>query len=99
MTYVSSDSYEMVNSQLKRIFYFIKDQKYSDSSSTESVILNILDTFHSENLQNLLLLPPTSPLLDSCSIINALDLFEKNFDNYDSLISVTKTKWTYGITK
>ena len=101
MTYVSSDSYEIGKFAIeKNILFHKRPEKYSlDSSSTESVILNILDTFNSENLPKFVVtLPPTSPLLESSSIINALEHFEKNFDNYDSLISVTKTKmdvWHY----
>ena len=101
MTYVSSDSYEIGKFAIdKNILFHKRPEKYSlDNSSTESVILNILDTFHSEKLPKFVItLPPTSPLLQSSSIINALEHFEKNFENYDSLISVTKTKmdvWHY----
>jgi len=102
ITYVSSDNDEIgsITESLDIKFHKRPSRFANDNSSTESAIINLLETYYKKNNlpEFIITLPPTSPLLKVNSIIESLKKFESNYKKFDSLITVTKTKmdlWHY----
>jgi len=66
-----------------------------DTSSTEDLMLELINTLHLENSTNLLLLQTTTPFTTTLDIDSAIELYLK--ENSDSLLTCARTKkfiWT-----
>ncbi|WP_440644054.1 acylneuraminate cytidylyltransferase family protein [Candidatus Pelagibacter sp. HIMB123] len=91
---ITTDIPKFIKRNTNRIIY-IKRPKYlcKDNSSTESAVnhaLNYLDSLEKVNVQNIVLLQPTSPFRTSEDISSAIKKFKK--ENLDSLFSAFKRK-------
>ena len=71
---------------------FMRDEALSgDNTSTYAVIEDILKKC-TDALDYFVLLQPTSPLRDSRHVKSAVSLFEKNYNNFDFLVSVKEAE-------
>ena len=85
---VSSDSlyYGEIAKKSGAIFHHRDNNLALDNTPTFDVIKDILDNY--QGYDYFVLLQPTSPLRDSNDIKKAIELFDKNYDKFDSLVSV-----------
>lgn len=61
-----------------------------DNASTYDVIIDLFSKIDLSNIDYFVLLQPTSPLRNEYHIRESIELFEKNYNNYDTLVSVTE---------
>ena len=67
-----------------------RDNRISDDkASTYDVIIDLFSKIDMLNINYFVLLQPTSPLRNEYHIRESIELFEKNYDNYNTLVSVT----------
>lgn len=62
----------------------------NDSATTYEVIKDLFSKIEISEIDYFVLLQPTSPLRNEIHIKEAVELYEKNIDQYDTLVSVCK---------
>lgn len=89
---VSTDSQEYIDIISKYNVKIIKRSPHlaSDHASSYVVIEDVLERYTSIEVDYFVLLQPTSPLRSRVHIREACNKFEKNFDKFDFLVSVTR---------
>lgn len=88
---VSTDSQEYIDLLSHYPIEFIKRAEHlaSDKASSFVVIEDVLNQYKSVNFDYFVLLQPTSPLRSSEHIREACEKFERNFEQFDFLVSVS----------
>lgn len=96
---VSTDSYEYKNIAEKYGAEVIMREEFlaSDKATTYMVLEDLLTKVN--KFDYFVLLQPTSPLRTSEHIIEAVNLFESNFENYDYLVSVKEAEHSNDLVK
>ena len=64
----------------------------NDTATTYMVIVDLLEHFDA-NIDYFMLLQPTSPLRNEKHIYEAIDIFEKNYNKFDFLVSVSESEY------
>lgn len=90
---VSTDSQEYIDLLSHYPIDFIKREKHlaTDTASSFVVIEDALIKYQNQYFDYFVLLQPTSPLRTSEHIKEACDKFEKNFNEFDYLVSVVES--------
>lgn len=90
---VSTDSQEYIDLLSHYPIDFIKREKHlaTDTASSFMVIEDVIIKYQNIDFDYFVLLQPTSPLRTSEHIKEACDKFEKNFNEFDYLVSVVKS--------
>lgn len=88
---VSTDSQEYIDLLCHYPIEFIKRAEHlaSDRASSFVVIEDVLNQYQSVDFDYFVLLQPTSPLRTAQHIKEACNKFERNFDQFDFLVSVS----------
>lgn len=88
---VSTDSQEYIDLLSHYPIEFIKRAEHlaSDKASSFVVIEDVLNQYKSVNFDYFVLLQPTSPLRSAEHIREACEKFERNFEQFDFLVSVS----------
>ncbi|WP_289333126.1 cytidylyltransferase domain-containing protein [Mannheimia haemolytica] len=88
---VSTDSQEYIDLLSHYPIEFIKRAEHlaSDKASTFVVIEDVLNQYRSVEFDYFMLLQPTSPLRSGEHIKESCEKFEKNFEQFDFLVSVS----------
>ena len=96
---VSTDSYEYKNIAEKYGAEVIMREEFlaSDKATTYMVLEDLLTKV--TKFDYFVLLQPTSPLRTSEHIIEAVNLFESNFESYDYLVSVKEAEHSNDLVK
>lgn len=89
---VSTDSleYGAISEKYGASVVYRGEEASSDTASTFTVVEDLFSKVDTKGVDYFVLLQPTSPLRCNRHIVEAIDLFEKEFDKYDTLVSVTK---------
>lgn len=90
---VSTDSKEygeIANKYNVEVMY--RDERLSNDSATTYMVLEDIFNKIEDKYDYFVLLQPTSPLRDSNNILEAINIFEDNFDKYNFLVSVKEAE-------
>lgn len=89
--YVTTDSMEYKEiSEKYGAKVILRDERISDDKATSFMVIEDLIR-KVENFDYFVLLQPTSPFRTANNIIEAVDKFEKNYENFDYLVSVVES--------
>lgn len=85
-----SEQYGVLSQQYGAEVIYRSKELSDSNASTYDVIQDLLKKIDIENIDYFMLLQPTSPLRNERHIEEAINLFEENFEKFDTLVSVKK---------
>ena len=91
ITSTDSKEYGKIAEKFGSKVYYRGEELSNDSASTFMVIEDVLEKYN-KTVDYFVLLQPTSPMRDYKHIKIAINMFEENFDKYDSLVSVKEAE-------